>query len=409
MPHVIMGSGSRIPEPDVATPDRQCDNCPKTLLPEGGVTAPCGGTLCAACHEAAVTTCECCRGDRYRASLLEVIRSDGVGGRLEVCEDCRWECNGCGEEFYSNDNDGYCLECHDERYFICDGCGYSRRRDTEINAHCGELLCNSCYDTTEEEDRSPLHDHDYTPRLTFFGEASAEDEPQSGCPYFGVELEMELPTDVSHDDDEFAELVYSITSSGFWYVKRDGSLEDGMECVSHPATIQRWRKQDLGWTDKARKMGYRSYDTRTCGMHVHISRSSLSDWEWYKMACLFRDSDPLINRAARRYIGRWASNSLYDTSSDVVYKIKRKGGFERYRALNFMPKHTAEVRIFQGTLDKRAVGRNIEMVNAMYHFTKGYGLSDMKEVPFLDWLKGGAGLIIGHPQARSLTKWLDKR
>ena len=51
-----------------------------------------------------------------------------------------------------------------------------------------------------------------------------------------------------------------------------------MELVTHPMSLD-WHK-DFCWEDimkKAVSMGYRSHQTSTCGLHIHVNRNSLGD------------------------------------------------------------------------------------------------------------------------------------
>ena len=57
------------------------------------------------------------------------------------------------------------------------------------------------------------------------------------------------------------------------YTKHDGSLDDGLEVVTHPCTLA-YHTEDFGWgklLDKAKELGY---DTPSgSGIHVHVSRA----------------------------------------------------------------------------------------------------------------------------------------
>ena len=62
------------------------------------------------------------------------------------------------------------------------------------------------------------------------------------------------------------------------YIKHDGSLDDGMEIVTHPMTLE-CHCNEMPWQtvmQEAISMGYLSHQCGTCGLHVHVNRSSLS-------------------------------------------------------------------------------------------------------------------------------------
>src|SRR5690606_36382259 len=78
-----------------------------------------------------------------------------------------------------------------------------------------------------------------------------------------------------------AKAIYDVAGQ-FVYCKRDGSLDDGIEIVSHPADYD-YHLNKLPWErilNCLREAGYRSHDPVTCGLHIHISREAFgSDHE----------------------------------------------------------------------------------------------------------------------------------
>ncbi len=91
--------------------------------------------------------------------------------------------------------------------------------------------------------------------------------------YFGVELEI----DGAGKDDDYADELLDIANADdeHIYIKSDSSLEDGMELVSHPMTLD--YHKNFCWEDVmsyAVRLGYRSHQTSTCGLHVHVNRDS---------------------------------------------------------------------------------------------------------------------------------------
>ena len=65
------------------------------------------------------------------------------------------------------------------------------------------------------------------------------------------------------------------------YIKSDGSLDCGMELVTHPMTLQ-YHMEQMPWKNVLRKavgLGYLSHRTTTCGLHVHISRAAFGETE----------------------------------------------------------------------------------------------------------------------------------
>lgn len=95
-----------------------------------------------------------------------------------------------------------------------------------------------------------------------------------------IALIAELKIDGAGKDDDYAEELLDIANNDgeYIYIKSDGSLDDGMELVSHLMTLD--YHKDYCWSDIMRKavsLGYRSHQTSTCGLHIHINRTAFSD------------------------------------------------------------------------------------------------------------------------------------
>ncbi len=117
-----------------------------------------------------------------------------------------------------------------------------------------------------EVDRNrSIHDYGYKPEPIFYGDSKR---------YFGVELEI----DGAGKDSDNADELLSIANKDeeHIYIKGDGSLDDGMELVTYPMSLD--CHKDFQWDEimkKAIYLGYRSHQTSTCGLHVHVNRDCL--------------------------------------------------------------------------------------------------------------------------------------
>lgn len=115
---------------------------------------------------------------------------------------------------------------------------------------------------------SIIHDYYYKPDPIFYGK---------GQPHYGIELEI----DEGGEYDDNAERILNIGNriNEHIYCKHDGSLDDGFEIVSHPATLE-YHTNTIPWKkilDEALEMGYYSHNSGTCGLHVHINRAALGE------------------------------------------------------------------------------------------------------------------------------------
>lgn len=213
----------------------------------------------------------------------------------------------------------------------------------------GETYCRDCYED-EREESNLIHEYGYKPNPIFYGE---------GNRYFGIELKI----DGAGRDDDFAEELLDIANAhaDLLYIKTDGSLDDGMELVSHPCTMD-YHINEFPWEDimhRAVRQGYRSHQTSTCGLHLHVNRNTFSDNQeeqdevisrilyfvehhWNELLKFSRRSEYTMNR--------WAARYGYEHTPKAIMDKAKKGGNGRYAAVNLCNYHTVEFRLFRGTL-----------------------------------------------------------
>lgn len=305
--------------------------------------------------------------DDYEELDGQIVCSDCVENHTTVC-DC------CGERIWSEDAEGddytyLCSYCYQNHYTRCTNCDSLIHNDDAYRLD-GEDYCHECYD--EERDKCQyIHDYSYKPEPIFYGD---------GNRYFGVELEI----DGAGKDDDYAEELLDIANNDgeYIYIKSDGSLDDGMELVSHPMTLD--YHKNYFWSDIMRKavsLGYRSHQTSTCGLHIHINRTAFSDnreeqdevisrilyfveHHWNEMLKFSRRSEYTMNR--------WAARYGYEHTPKAIMDKAKKGNNGRYAAVNLCNYHTVEFRMFRGTLKYNTFIAAIELVNricdaAMYN------------------------------------------
>lgn len=352
-----------------------------------------------------------------------------------ICESCcenYFQCEACDDTYHNDDcyvgNDScYCSDCYNDRYSACDDCDRAVRSDTmscvrnsrgwEITVcescsddyyycqdcgehvhednYAGDDLCCDCSNNDYDDDddgssSSGINDYSYKPRPIFFKVSDKDDV------YLGIELEVERSSGAISIRD-MAERI----EQDFLYFKRDGSLDDGFEIVTHPMTISYIKRHKNLWADilnLLRSNSYRSYDTKTCGMHVHISKNAFTTWHLYRFMKFFVDNSDFVTKISQRKIynlDRWAaltddpSESHKEYTDDVLmYKAKKKrGNSKRYLAVNLQNDKSVEIRIFRGTLNDSSFFKNIEFVQALYDYTKSISESDMSLQSFFNFLR----------------------
>lgn len=286
-----------------------------------------------------------------------------------VCETCADEecgsCDRCGELVY-NENAFY-----DENHFLCPSCfhGHYTRcchcdaiiHEDDIYDLDGDNYCSDCYHDAEDRARS-VYDYSYKPEPIFYGNSDR---------YFGVELEIDGAGTDEDNADELLDIANCHVES--IYIKTDGSLSDGMELVSHPMSLA-YHKQYC-WHDimkTAIRQGYRSHNTSTCGLHVHINRDCMGDdreeqEEVISRILFFVESNwnelLKFSRRSEYAMNRWAARYGFEKSGREILDKAKKGNNGRYAAVNLCNDATIEFRLFRGTLKYNTFIATLELVN----------------------------------------------
>jgi hypothetical protein len=325
-------------------------------------------------------------------------------------------------EYTSIDGNNYCEQCtqqvYDENggesnFFTCPACEDITSLDYS-HSYDGEWYCSTCYETNvyecnecgteqwdgndhdcleDDDDEALIHNYTYRPTPFFFG---------TGQYHFGFELEVEARGNGRY---EGASLVQN-TLGGHAYLKDDGSLDDGFEIVTHPHTLENYHK-GFNWNvlDGLKNRGYRSWNTRTCGLHVHVSRTAFGNgkdaWAFgtppairsqiilqkqaheLRFMKLIYDNQRQVERISGRSNNRFAT---FEDKGNLVRKIKfghQENG--RYSAINTENDDTIEVRVFKGSLCKERVLSALEFVHASVEYTRDIKVTSKNHA--LSWLK----------------------
>jgi hypothetical protein len=300
------------------------------------------------------------------------------------CEMCRDEefgfCQHCEnlvalDDLQEFDGDYYCESCFDDNFGCCDGCSKTFCND-DLRYHQGQdgCYCENCY----PQDNENIHDHDYKPRLTFYKSEKDTKNPL----FFGIELEVE-----SYGSD-YDCIVGHLPD--WTYAKEDSSINNGFEIVTMPFSWL-WYNEHLNefsaMLGRLRSKKFSSYETSTCGIHIHLSKTAFSTLHFFRFLTFFYLNEEnksfilKISQRLRDQMNQWSS--LWDTQTkDLVYKVKDGNDFGRYTAVNTQNKNTYEVRIFKGTLNLKSFCKNVEFCQAVYKWTLELG-----EVSLLESLK----------------------
>ena len=305
---------------------------------------------------------------------------------VENCEDCRgWDYS--DDIIYAYDENPVCHNCRDEYTF-------SNSRDMYVSHE-------DCEDDDYESDRDEyIYEYDEDVMSHCVYQQSDKDRPQVNPLYLGVELEVERRKDCPYEIGEMTHNDFYTDKGQFAIMKSDGSLSNGFEIVTCPATLNAHRESwDKFFNGKSIKH-LKSWNTDTTGMHVHISRNHLYQLEIGKLLVFINDqkNEEFINHIAGRSSDQWAKKSPKKIMDCV-------NSSDKYEAVNMSHRNTIELRIFKGNLAKQGMFRVLEFVHALVGFSK---LTSMTKLSYKDFIK-----YMELPQNRSEYKvfygWLSRK
>lgn len=361
--------------------------------------------VCGDCRESYFTTCHHCG---------ESIYNNDIGayndGDLFLCHAC-WRdhytrCYCCGYTIYtddsvSDDNTTLCQACYENEYSRCDNCDQLIPNcDTSYTDDNGYTFCNSCWEDREEEDNTEdgydwIHQYGYTPTLKFY-HSDYEKVPKY---HYGIEIEID--GGIRDNFDKHITLLPSVC-----WCTTDGSLSyQGIEVKTHPLSLEFIRSSGKieQFCGMAKKSGYKSHDTSTCGTHIHISRTAFIDNDHlYRFIYLFEAMWTDVVKFSRRkhnfevydgdinaidnYAPRYYGNTADEKAEKVtISKVTEKVRNDRYRrhSVNVSNLNTVEVRIFRGSLNPKTIIASIELVDIFRNVSEIVQEDHIEEI---DWV-----------------------
>lgn len=309
--------------------------------------------------------CTCCHDDFPLTELINFNHTD-------LCSDCFEQetttCDVCGERIWSDDSisdddTDLCERCYENHYTRCDHCDRLIRYDEACYLDDDDDIpyCSSCIEQIGDRCKA-IQSYFFKPNPVFHG---------TGKRFMGVELEIDRGGE--SQDNAWKLLDIANANSENLYVKHDGSLDDGIELVIHPMTLE-YHTNQMPWervVNEAVQMGYRSHQTSTCGLHVHVNRSSLGDTSeqqdetigrilffvenhWSELLKFSRRSQSQMDQWAARY-GR------KDSPKEQLDHVKSSYS-GRYKAVNLLNSATIEFRLFRGTLRYTTLIATLQLV-----------------------------------------------
>ena len=344
----------------------------------------------------------------------EVIPSDDSVG--DYCQNCGSMCDRCEDTMSQNDryfvgDSAWCEHCHDNYSFYCEGCsdtydvddGYNSVQDTTYCDSCFSrcaYYCDDCGEAFFDDDpcdcrndgssscrcgRSrTIHDYSCKPQIEFHGTSKSN-------LYMGLELETRIGLEFSASA-EYA----SRELQGIAILKSDSSIGgQGFEIVTQPHTHAQYRDNsaklwqvinELRTTYEAR-----SWDTDTCGLHIHVSRTGFTSKAHMHrfISFIYKNAEVMMKFAGRkssyaRFNDVWRFDQYDRPYFSLAHKLDPNAPTERYSAVNTQNRDTIELRFFRGTMNPSGVLSALDLVQAGVEYTRDLRLSDVK-IGALSW------------------------
>ena len=374
---------------DDVVPDR-CSVCDTDSNIDDLITTEYDSLVCGDC----VVTCERCDSVGSANDCFHTI--DGNQIWCESCTERRayWceRCEGYNSDtsyYISDRSEHWCQDCSDCNAYWCDDCD-------EYNADG----CDRCSEDPVSGDGSRLiHDYSYRPDAIFH--STNKDERL----FFGIEIEVEAKDDLRAS----AEYAHQLESMDLAYLKHDGSLNNGFEIVTHPMSHDFFKNEAgdffavMEGLRTQQGIRVKSWDTRTCGLHIHISRTGFSGGaHMHRFLNLVYSNPDFYSTLAGRTSDQWAkftdimrkdyvrdANGERIWSEDRGYEIVTKRTFkhkldmdrnsDRYSAVNTLNRETLEMRIFRGSVNGDTIKSQLDLAHASVEYTRNLTVQDVTQ------------------------------
>ena len=215
--------------------------------------------------------------------------------------------------------------------------------------------------------------------------------------YLGVELEFDMPSSYRVTWREGFRRTRLSTiqdcnnifrSSSYAYFMLDGSLNNGLELITQPSTLDFYeskRKEFESVFTAIREKDFISDTSSRTGYHIHFNRDYYNtDSELENLLFAMERYWPYLVYCSRRKVSditRWA-NCYSQSPEDIMEYIKYGYTPGRYYALNLRNENTIEFRLWHGTLDIHTFYATLRLVNNLIIMAKNCTREAIAKTPF---------------------------
>ena len=331
----------------------------------------------------AVRSCDVCNTAALASDLRPLFRVGAGTAPAQTCHSCRvdaWSCGECSAQVASSVHASYLTN------------GRIRTDTYETVSRDYTPMCPRC----AERERL-RHSDDLYGRILSYSDRRVGNIPSEDNTSMLYGLEVECCAVGGPRAEDVVSALHNLTGGGYYVTKHDGSLDNGFEIVTRPDSMATHRAEwskifaAIGGSDYLQRH-LRSWDVprQCCGIHCHIDKSQLSALELGKLLVWLNhpDNREFIIKVAGRQPNSYTS---FSSNLKVVDGRRLKNGRSeaRYMALNVQA-NTAEFRIFRGTLNPEAFGKNLDFVEASVEWTSlgsGCSLQDIRVPAFIAFVK----------------------
>lgn len=366
-----------------------CDHCDETIRKNNNLKDSENNYYCQECWDDNIVTCHHC-GDKIHTNEAEYDHNGNA-----YCDYCfrnhTHTCDWCNEQHYEDDihnnqhGQDLCESCWENANY-CENCGVWLTDDATYN-HNENSYCEDCYDDIEKN----IHESDYIPDLIFYSEAKNNND------HFGIELEADNGGKNDHNASQLLNVMNYHTEDKIW-IKEDGSIHDGFEIVSHPATLDQ-HLTVFDWENlltEATNLGYESHNAGTCGLHVHIDRRAfglteieqdlnitklllITETHWDNLVRFSRRTNEQLNKWAKSY--RLKDNMEKNAKTeDILETAKVLNNRTRYFAINLQNDHTIELRLFRGTLNYNTFVATLQFCQLLIDIVRNTNIKNLHNI-----------------------------
>ena len=338
------------------------------------------------------------KNNKITCSECGAVLTEGYARNFDeqiFCEECFEKlttiCDNCQERIWRDNaerdlNYTLCSHCYDNCYTNCENCGRLIHNEDAYYVDGEDYpYCRDCFENLNND---AIKNYSYKPEPIFYG---------SGPLYYGIELEI----DKGGEDSSNAQSLLDVANKREEriYCKHDGSLNDGFEIVSHPMTLD-YHTNNMNWRqifEEAVDMGYRSHNTSTCGLHIHVSRSAFGkDYESQEQAIarvvffVEKNWNELVKFSRRTIdsLNQWAAKyATISSTTEETYKKAKDKRLGRYVAINLENYNTIEFRLWKGSLKHTTVLATLQLVDEICYCAINMTDKEMEDMSWLDFVQ----------------------